>query len=285
MSKNLNQYLTYRLFKDSKKFSLKWSSYFQVYEDIFLKYKNKKITFVEVGVANGGSLFIWKKFFGKKAKIIGIDANPNAKKMEKYGFKIYIGNQSDSKFWENFFKKEGNVDVVLDDGAHKNLHQISTVHYCLPYIKDGGKIVVEDTVTSYLKKEFNNPSKYSFINFCNLIIEIIHKRSGLLKQKLNIYAKKVYSINFFESIVVFSIDSKKCFKSTELYNKAKNEWAVDYRHDDYFKKTRNIIAKNYNYLNDINIFRKIIRKLFYRNSLINFYENRKIQKIFKYIKD
>tara|TARA_B100000780_G_C21079661_1_gene434727 strand:- start:147 stop:1004 length:858 start_codon:yes stop_codon:yes gene_type:complete len=284
MEKKLNQYLTYRLFRNSKKSSLKWSSYFQVYENIFSKYRNKNITFVEIGVFNGGSLFIWKKLFGKKAKIIGIDANPNAKKMEKYGFKIYIGNQSDSKFWKNFFKKEGKVDIVLDDGAHKNLHQISTVHYCLPHIKDGGKIVVEDTATSYLKKEFNNPSKYSFINFCNLIIEIIHKRSGLINKNLNIYAKKIYSINFFESIVVFSIDSKKCFKSSEVYNKAKNEWEVDYRHNDYFEKTRDFITKKYSFLNNINIFRKLIRKLFYRNFLINFYENHKIRKIFKNIK-
>ena len=101
MNKNLNQHLSYRLFNKSKKFSLKWSSYFQVYENIFSEYRNKKITFVEIGVANGGSLFIWKKFFGKNAKIIGIDANPNAKKIEKYGFKIYIGNQSDEKFWKN----------------------------------------------------------------------------------------------------------------------------------------------------------------------------------------
>ena len=71
MKKNLNQHLTYRLFNKSKKFSLKWSSYFQVYENIFSEYRNKKITFVEIGVANGGSLFIWKKFFGKNAKIIG----------------------------------------------------------------------------------------------------------------------------------------------------------------------------------------------------------------------
>jgi hypothetical protein len=284
MEKKLNQYLAYRLFKSSKKFSLKWSSYFQVYENIFSKYRNKNIIFVEIGVLNGGSLFIWKKLFGKKSKIIGIDANPNAKKMEKYGFKIYIGNQSDSKFWKNFFKKEGKVDIVLDDGAHKNLHQISTVHYCLPHIKDGGKIVVEDTVTSYLKKEFNNPSKYSFIKFCNLIIEIIHNRSGLIKKKLNIYAKKIYSINFFESIVVFSIDSKKCFKSSEIYNKAKNELEVDYRHNDYFEKTRDFIEKKYSFLNNIDIFRKLIRKLFYRNFIINFYENHKIRKIFKDIK-
>ena len=43
MEKKLNQYLTYRLFRNSKKSSLKWSSYFQVYENIFSKYRNKNI--------------------------------------------------------------------------------------------------------------------------------------------------------------------------------------------------------------------------------------------------
>ena len=52
----------YKIFKKSKKSSVKWTSYFQVYDQIFKKYKNKKITFVEVGVANGGSLFVWKKY-------------------------------------------------------------------------------------------------------------------------------------------------------------------------------------------------------------------------------
>ena len=98
MNQSTKKLQYFKLFKKSKKFSIKWSSYFQVYEKIFSKYKNKKIKFVEIGVANGGSLFMWKKYFGKKAKIIGIDLNPNAKKLEKYGFKIYIGSQSDKKF-------------------------------------------------------------------------------------------------------------------------------------------------------------------------------------------
>jgi hypothetical protein len=46
---------------------------------LFEKYKNTKITFVEVGVLGGGSLFIWRIFFGPEARIIGIDHNPNVK--------------------------------------------------------------------------------------------------------------------------------------------------------------------------------------------------------------
>ncbi len=281
MNKNTKKLRIYKLFKDSKKYSRKWSSYFQIYDQVFSKYKNKKIKFVEIGVANGGSLFMWRNYFGKKAEIIGVDLNPNAKKLEKYGFKIYIGSQSDKKFWYNFYKKEGKIDLILDDGGHKNLQQISTVHYSLAYIRDGGKIVVEDTSTSYLKKEFNNPSIYSFINYSKNIIDIIHRRSPLLKKNLNIYSKKIFSVKFFESIVVFSIDSKKCFKNKEVYNNAKSEFTIDYRHNEHFKVLKRKFDSEYNFFNKKNFLRKIIRKIFYRNFLFNIFDNSKIKKIFK----
>ena len=126
-----------KIFKKSSLFSNKWSSYFSVYDKIFKPYKNKIITFVEIGVLNGGSLLMWKKYFSKNSTIIGIDLNPEAKKLEKYGFKIFIGNQTEKLFWKDFYKKIGKVDILLDDGGHKNLHQISTVHYSLSNIKNG----------------------------------------------------------------------------------------------------------------------------------------------------
>ena len=280
MNKNTKNLSLYKLFRKSKKYSIKWSNYFQVYEKKFSRYRNKKIKFVEIGVANGGSLFMWKNYFGKKAKIIGIDLNPNAKKLEKYGFKIYIGNQSDKKFWDKFYKKEGKIDLILDDGGHKNLQQISTVHHSIPFIRDGGKIIVEDTSTSYLKKEFNNPSKYSFINYSKKMIDIIHRRSPLLKKNLNIYAKKIFQIEFFESIVVFSIDSEKCYMNKEVFNEANNEWASDYRHNEYFGNIKNKLDKKYGTLNKRSFVRKIIRKVFYRNFLYNILDNLKIKTIF-----
>ena len=79
MKKNLK-----KLFLQSPYFSTKYSSYFDTYDKIFSKFINKKITFVEVGVLNGGSLFMWRKYFGKKARIIGVDNNQSAKFLEKY---------------------------------------------------------------------------------------------------------------------------------------------------------------------------------------------------------
>ena len=95
---------TFKAFKKSKYLSLKYSNYFSIYDSLLKKYKNKKIIFVEIGVFSGGSLFMWRHFFGKRAKIVGVDLNPDIKRFKKYGFEIMIGDQSNEEFWKNFLK-------------------------------------------------------------------------------------------------------------------------------------------------------------------------------------
>jgi len=154
----------YDHWKNSKYYSVKHKNYFSIYEELFSGYVGKKVTFVEIGVLSGGSLFMWKNFLGDKARIIGIELNPVAKKWEKHGFEIFIGDQGSGIFWKNFFEKVGKVDIVLDDGSHTYKDQIVTVKECVPFINNGGKMVTEDTHSSYQKK-FGYPDKYNFTNF------------------------------------------------------------------------------------------------------------------------
>lgn len=211
--------------------SIKLSSYFNVYDDLLSKFRGSAITFVEIGVFNGGSLFMWREFLGPNARIIGIDFNPAAKKWEEYGFEIWIGNQSDGKFWDDFFKEVGDVDVILDDGGHTFEQQIITADKCIPFIKDGGLLIVEDTHTSYMKK-FGYPSKYSFIEWVKYLIDNINSRY----EKVNIsklkYNKSIYSICVFDSIVAFRIDRPKCIESKLISNNKETSDAEDFRFKD-----------------------------------------------------
>ena len=141
----------YEAFRRSPYLSNKHSSYFQTYGELFEKYRGKPVTFVEIGVFSGGSLFIWRDHFGPQARVIGVGLNPDAVSWREHGFKIHIGNHSDPKFWHQFFESVGHVDIVLDDGGHTYEQQISTVHHCLPHIKDDGMIAVEDTHNCYFK--------------------------------------------------------------------------------------------------------------------------------------
>ena len=85
---------------------------------------------------------MWREFFGKDARIIGVDNNPNAKKLEEHGFEIHIGDQGSSDFWQRVFKSVGSIDVLIDDGGHTNEQQIVTVSSSLEHINPGGKIIV-----------------------------------------------------------------------------------------------------------------------------------------------
>ena len=225
-------------FEESEYHTIKYRNYFPIYEKLFSKFVNKKITFVEIGVFSGGSLFMWRKYFGKDARIIGIDLNSDAKKFEKDGFEIFIGNQSDENFWKVFFEKVGDVDIILDDGGHTNFQQIVTACCCIPHIKDNGILAVEDVYHSYGvshgSKGFFNPSKYSFINFCKKIVDDINYRfpgSKNFKFSLNEY---IYSIEFFESFVSFEIDRKLCkIKNEVLRNKGYDILAKDLSHQHH----------------------------------------------------
>ena len=274
----------FNYFKNSPKYTLKLDSYFQVYQEIFEKFKNKKIIFIEVGVAKGGSLFMWKKYLGEQARIIGVEFNPEAKELEKHGFEIFIGDQSDENFWKSFYKEVGPIDILLDDGGHKNIQQIMTVDCSVPFINNGGMIIVEDVHTSYMKKSFGNPSKFSFINFCKLINDSINRRCSSLNKRKNIYSEKVFSINYYESIVVFNIDSEKCFSSSTVVNDVKDKFIDDFRHNSYFVKTQKFVEKKLNFLNKYNFFKIIIRNLFHRNIFFSIHEKIKLALIFVKLK-
>ena len=96
---------TFQSFSTSPQFSIKHTNYFDVYDKLLTKFIGETITFVEIGILDGGSLFMWRDFLGKNARIIGVDLNPEAIKWREHGFEILIGDQSDPKFWDDFFSE------------------------------------------------------------------------------------------------------------------------------------------------------------------------------------
>ena len=261
------------LFNSSKNWSIKWKKYFPIYEKLFEKYRNEKITFVEIGVLDGGSLEIWKKYFGTKSRIIGIDNNPQCKKFENKDYEIYIGSQSDPLFWNNFYKKVGNVDIILDDGGHTNDQQIITLVESIKHINDGGLHIVEDVHSSY-QKHYGNPFKYSFINFSKKIVDDINSTFPNIEKFNYSLNHFIYSIEFFESIVAFKIDRNLCYENTMVDNLGFKSNNTDTTIDISFINFRN----KFKYLYKFRIVKKIERilmKIFYRN------ESKKLKKFFR----
>ena len=277
----------YKLYQNSPYRSVKHSGYFQVYEQIFRNFIDSKFTFVEVGIHNGGSLFMWREFFGKDARIIGIDLNPKAKQFEKYGFEIFIGDQSSKKFWSNFYNEVGNIDILLDDGGHTYEQQIVSVVSSIDFINNNGMIVVEDTHTSYFKK-FGYPSKHTFINWAKKLIDNINSRSEDVTVQNPIFKNIIHSIEFFESIVVFKVNKEKSLDSRPTSNESKTLNFEDYSfHNSGYNKISNYfknIEKNLYPDKEKNFLIKLILRInsFLLISYESFLNNKKNRKMKKY---
>jgi len=116
----------------------KYHHYFDIYERYFQKYRNKKVVILEIGIFQGGSLQMWKNYFGNKAEIYGIDINPKCKAFEEKNIKIFIGSQSDREFLREVKRQIPKVDILIDDGGHFMKQQIITLEEMYDHVKEDG---------------------------------------------------------------------------------------------------------------------------------------------------
>jgi hypothetical protein len=240
---------SFQSFEKSPYFSTKYKSYFSVYDKLFSEYRGQAITFIEVGVLQGGSLFMWRDFFGPKARIIGIDLNPDAKRWEEHGFEIFIGDQSQPHFWESFSKKVPNFDILLDDGGHTNLQQLVTLFEMSKTVKPHGLIIIEDTHTSY-QKEFGNPGRHSFINVSKRLIDNLNLQFDNPGAK-KVHPHRINSIEYFESIVAFKFGAAEKDLNSVLNNHGIHLNNLDFRYANHnqliklLQKIESALSLNY----------------------------------------
>lgn len=104
----------------------KWNHYIEVYDQYFSKYRNTDVVMLEIGVSQGGSIDMWKEYFGPKLKFYGIDINPKSVEFNESNIEILIGRQEDRKFLREVKNKIPKVDILIDDGGHTMIQQITT---------------------------------------------------------------------------------------------------------------------------------------------------------------
>ena len=244
--------------------SIKHASYFAVYDELLAPYRGRPVTFVEVGVLNGGSLHMWRRYFGAQARIIGVDLNPAARRWEADGFEIVIGDQGEPAFWEAFFARVGPVDIVLDDGGHTNRQQLVTVVHSLPHIADGGLLMVEDVHASYLP-EFGNPSRWSFLSFALQAVHVVNARFPGVPAPTTATGRllrdTVRAVTFHESMVTFRVDRAQCGMNTPTSNGGESLAAADFRLKDARSATWRRVAGEGSVLRTLPLVGGLVRQL------------------------
>jgi SAM-dependent methyltransferase len=189
---------------NDKRIIYKWKHYFPIYERHFGDFVNKPVTFVEIGCGLGGSLQMWKRYFGPHARIIGVDINPDCKTFEEDQIEVRIGDQSDEKFLQSLIDEFGAFDIVLDDGSHMMSHIQTTFRFLYPRMVKAGVYLVEDLHTAYWDEFEGGLRKPStFIEWSkNLIDELNadHTRGALPPTE---FTKTTLAMHFYDSVVVF----------------------------------------------------------------------------------
>lgn len=123
---------------------LKWKHYFEIYDRHFSRFRGTDVHIVEFSVFQGGSLQMWKQYFGPNTKIFGIDINPHCKELEEERVEILIGDQDDRSFLKSLAEKIPRIDILIDDGGHTMKQQIATYEELFSYVDQNGVYLCED---------------------------------------------------------------------------------------------------------------------------------------------
>jgi hypothetical protein len=147
----------------------KWSHYFDVYHRHFAKFVGTPVRILEIGVYSGGSLEMWREYFGAECTVYGVDIEPSCAQYARDGVEIFIGDQADPNFWARFRSRVPELDIVVDDGGHETEQQVVSLEALLPHLRPGGVYLCED-VTG-----FANP----FHAYSAGLAENLHERTPM----------------------------------------------------------------------------------------------------------
>ena len=196
----------------------KWDHYFEIYERHLRGLTSRGITLVEIGILGGGSLQMWKWYFGRDARIYGVDINADCKAHEEAQIEVFIGDTADRGFCEHVLSRTGPLDVVIDDGGHKASEQLTAFEVLYPAVREGGVYIVEDTHASFWSEFIDTPDKKTFLQFAHEKVLDLHGwtrqqehwgRFGsnpdnrLQELTVSEFCRTTGSIHFYDSVVAF----------------------------------------------------------------------------------
>lgn len=161
----------------------KWHHYIPLYDRYFSAWRGTAVRFLEIGVNRGGSLQMWRRYFGEAAVIFGIDINRNCAQYDGLAGQVRIGSQADGAFLESVVDEMGGIDIVLDDGSHQMAHVRETLVRLFPMLENGGLYMIEDLHTAYFPSFGGGfREKGNFFNLARKMIDDMHRwyhRKGL----------------------------------------------------------------------------------------------------------
>jgi cephalosporin hydroxylase len=182
----------------------KWVHYLDIYDRHLNRFRQigRPVRLLEIGVYHGGSLQLWRQYFGPEASIFGIDINPRCAEVAGRDICIRVGSQADRKFVEGVVREMGGVDIVIDDGSHIASHQRKSLEILLPLLDSHGVYVVEDLHTSYFSGCYEGGlgRRGTFIEELKVLIDSIHESYHRKKTRFSDVRPGIDSIHLYDSL-------------------------------------------------------------------------------------
>lgn len=123
-------------------------NYTEVYADYFGKIRDRKLTFLEIGIYEGASVKLWEKYF-PNADLHFIDITPAYIKYSSDRSKYHFIDQTDRSGLQAMASAYGPFDIIIDDGGHTMEQQLTSFQELFSHVKSGGMYIIEDLHTSY----------------------------------------------------------------------------------------------------------------------------------------
>jgi 23S rRNA U2552 (ribose-2'-O)-methylase RlmE/FtsJ len=183
----------------------KWLHYFDIYDRHFAPFRGRDITVVEFGVYQGGSLQMWRDYFGAKARIVGVDIDERCKALP-VDAEVVIGDQADPVFHCELRALIGEADVIIEDGGHTMAQQLTTFAEMWPTVRDGGVYLVEDLHTSYWSTFGGGYRKSgTFIEHAKGLIDSLNAWHSLDHESFTVddHTRTIRGMHVYDSVIVF----------------------------------------------------------------------------------
>ena len=187
----------------------KWHHYLAIYDWHLQRFRGQPVRLLELGVSFGGSLQVWKSYFGPQAIIHGIDINPACAHCTEAGITTHIGSQDDPKLLRRVVETMGGLDVVIDDASHVGAHQIISFETLYPLVQENGIYICEDTHTSYWLEFGGGLGKPgTFVEYSKQLVDRLHAWYVEDGEQDESFARATRGISFYDSMVVFEKQPK-----------------------------------------------------------------------------
>ena len=190
----------------------KWHHYLALYDRHLEHFRSTPVRLLELGVLHGGSLQLWRKYFGELAVLHGIDIDERSAQAAEPGLVVHIGDASDAHLLESVIDEMGGVDVVIDDASHIGAHQVASFSTLWPRLSARGVYLCEDTHANYWPTFSGGYLETSsFIEYTKRLIDRMHAWyvDDERLDRDETFARECRGIHIYDSMVVFEKDTTR----------------------------------------------------------------------------